>query len=364
VQVFGTVYVEYAYANQGAAPGLAGDLVNIDIMQTPGSEIGFKGEEAVGGGTSAWFQCTSTAAPNGNGAFGAGGVWCGRNSALGLKGRWGNAYAGNWDMPFKKVAGTVRIVSDTGIWGAGPMLFGGSGSSNSRATPTVWSRRQAASIFYDTPVWNGFQVFTGVSTPSTSAEVGATGNLSGAKSRMWSLAASYTNGPLYIMGGYENHRNFLPGGGTYAGNDDAWEVGAAYTFGPVKLGALYSRQKYETTSTTNADVSVWNVAIDWKIQGPHELLVGYTKANDTRGTFGAVGGTQMGNRIYNAGAGNTGGKIWQVEYQYWLSKRTRVSGGYARVENDSNANYALGGLAIPRNGDNQDAFAVSIKHTF
>jgi predicted porin len=72
----------------------------------------------------------------------------------------------------------------------------------------------------------------------------------------------------------------------------------------------------------------------------------------------------MGNRIYNAGAGETGGKIWQIEYQYWLSKRTRVSGGYARVQNDSNANYALGGLAIPRNGDNQDAFAVSIKHTF
>ena len=60
VQIFGTVYLEYAYAKQGAI-ATGGDLVNVDIMQTPGSEIGIKGEEALGGGTSAWFQCVSTA---------------------------------------------------------------------------------------------------------------------------------------------------------------------------------------------------------------------------------------------------------------------------------------------------------------
>ena len=66
VQIFGTIYMEYAYAKQGNAGTTSalpstGDQINVDIMQTPGSEIGIKGEEALGGGMSAWFQCTSTA---------------------------------------------------------------------------------------------------------------------------------------------------------------------------------------------------------------------------------------------------------------------------------------------------------------
>ena len=139
-------------------------------------------------------------------------------------------------------------------------------------------------------------------------------------------------------------------------------------WGPLKGGLLWSKQKYETTSTTNADVSVWNAAIDWVIQGPHELLVGYTKANDTKGTFNAAGagvaGALMGNRIYNGGQGGTSASIWQFEYQYWLSKRTRLSAGYVRLTNSVNATYALGGLAVPKGGENQDAFAMSIKTTF
>ena len=117
VQIFGTVYVEYAYAKQGnsgnAAGALNGELVNIDFLQTPGSEIGFKGEEALGGGTSAWFQCTSTMDVRGSAPQG----FCGRNSALGVKGGFGNFFAGNWDMPTKRTAGAVRILSDTGVFG-------------------------------------------------------------------------------------------------------------------------------------------------------------------------------------------------------------------------------------------------------
>ncbi len=105
VQIFGTMYLEYAYAKQGAIAGPSGgDLVNVDIMQTPGSEIGIKGEEALGGGTSAWFQCVSTADIRGSSQNG----FCSRNSAIGVKGNWGNAYAGNWDMPMKKSAGAAR----------------------------------------------------------------------------------------------------------------------------------------------------------------------------------------------------------------------------------------------------------------
>ncbi|MDB5921289.1 MAG: hypothetical protein JWN13_225, partial [Betaproteobacteria bacterium] len=61
VQVFGTVYVEYSvYVDQGrnAGAGVQPDRTKADFLQTPGSEIGFKGEERLGGGLSAWYQCT------------------------------------------------------------------------------------------------------------------------------------------------------------------------------------------------------------------------------------------------------------------------------------------------------------------
>ena len=72
----------------------------------------------------------------------------------------------------------------------------------------------------------------------------------------------------------------------------------------------------------------------------------------------------MGNRIYNGGAGQTGANMWQAEYQYWFSKRTRGSLGYVRVSNDTNATYALGGAAAVVGGQSQDAGFISMKTTF
>jgi predicted porin len=245
VQIFGTVYLEYAYAKQGNAGGgpavgnspagnlNAGDLVNVDILQSPGSEIGIKGEEALGGGTSVWFQCTSTADIRGSSTAG----FCSRNSAIGVKGAFGNAYGGNWDMPMKRSAGAARIVSDTGIWGVGRMLYGDSSTFLANGTPTAFSRRQNNSLFYDTPNFSGFQGYLGVSTTGTS--IGQTGAVSGSKPRMWSVAGTYNNGPLYVTLAYEKHSNFSAGGGAYGGDDKAWHAGIAYQFGPVKVGLLY-----------------------------------------------------------------------------------------------------------------------------
>ena len=70
VQIYGTMYVEYSYVDQGTST--TGPRQNVDILQTPGSNIGFKGEEKLGGGLSAWFQCESTADPRGQSADG----WC------------------------------------------------------------------------------------------------------------------------------------------------------------------------------------------------------------------------------------------------------------------------------------------------
>ncbi len=427
VQIFGTMYMEYAYGHQGQAGATsqaktfatnagaagsqsafsakvsAGDLQNVDILQAPGSEVGIKGEEALGGGNSVWFQCASTADIRGAGTGGGIQGFCGRNSAIGLKSSLGNAYIGNWDMPMKITAGAVRIVSDTGIWGAGPMLFGNSSSFDAAATATAWSRRQNNSLHYDSPVFAGFQAFAAIGTTgSTTVNQGITQAQSGAKPRAWGIAANYSNGPLLLTAGYENHSNFRPtagaivsatgaqvndstglvaaglgGSSTFAGTDSAFQLGAKYQFGPVKVGLLYTSQKYDMgiqngTVTTTADtqtdlkVTAFNLAGEWAIAGPHALRGGYTKAQNTSGNYGngTAGAILVGNRVANGGAGNTGATIQQVQYVYSASKRTEMTVGYVALRNDSAARYSLGGLAVPGAGSNQDAFAVSIKNTF
>ena len=303
----------------------------------------------------------------------------------------------------KITAGAARIVSDTGIWGVGPMLFGNSSSFNDAGTATAFSRRQNNSIHYDSPVFSGFQVFAGVSTTgSTTANQGITQAQSGAKPRVWGLAAKYSNGPLMLTAGYESHSNFRPtagaivsatgrqvneaiglapaglaGSSTYAGTDSGFQVGGTYQMGPVKVGLLYTKQQFDTgiqpvgvttTADTQTDLSVsaYNVAGEWAIVGPHALRAGYTRAANTKGNYGSgTGGALLvGNRVANGGLGNTGATIAQIQYVYSASKRTEMTAGYVTLKNDSAARYSLGGLAVPLAGSNQDAFAVSIKTTF
>jgi len=382
VQIYGTAYIEYGYAKQGT--GAVGQLNNIDELQTPGSNIGFKGEEALGGGLSGWFQCESsldfrgagnqaTLTANGQNS----GILCGRNSALGIKGSFGNIYAGNWDAPMKQYNPQIMGTNETGVLGTSFMLYGSSTSTIDGSAGTVFERRQNNSIMYNTPTWNGFSAAALVSTPGTAATIGLSSNASVGKPRMFGIGLNYTNGPLIILGSYESHSNFavLNGGFTQKGTTDTgYQLGAAYQFGPVKAGAVYIKRNFDggcntitTGCTGDASVSTYGLNVDWAITGPHELKVAYVKANSTSGAnMGSAPGAAnfVGNLVFNAGAGQTGGSIWEAEYIYNFSKRTRVSFGYVSLSNDANARYSLGGFTAPIAGTSQSAFMTSLKSTF
>jgi len=393
VQIYGTAYIEYAYARQNA--GAVGTLNNVDLLQTPGSAIGFKGEEALGGGMSAWFQCESTAEFRGastqngvpTGAAGAptmnSGIFCGRNSAVGLKGSFGNVFAGNWDMPMKAYNTQIMGTNETGYLGTSFVLYGTSTSTSDASAPTVFERRQNSSIFYNSPTWSGFSLAAGVSTPLTT--IGFSSGATVGKARVFGIGVNYTNGPLVVLGSFEQHTNFaaINGGVTQKGtNDQGYQLGAAYQFGPVKAGLIYTKRNFDggcntvtavTGCTGDASVSAYGMNLDWAITGPHELKVAYVHANNTSGTNGTGvvsvagqpnGGNFIGNLVLNGGAGQTSGSLWEVEYLYNLSKRTRVSIGYASQTNDNNARYGLGGFTAPASGQSQSAFGTALKTTF
>lgn len=362
VQIFGNLYTEYSFTSTGRAINGV-DSANADILQTSGSQIGIRGEEKLGGGLTAWFQCASSADIRGTNGDG----FCTRNSAVGLKGNLGNIFIGNWDTPFKRTSstGNVGVRGDTGIYGVAFLLTGNSTTTSDGASPGVFKRRQRDLITYDSPVFGGFQVMGAFS--STNSSTATTATAAGAKPRIWSLAGSYKRGGLDLGVGYEEHTKAYPnvaqpGLSTFAGDEYGYHLSAAYTFGPVKVGGIFTEQEADTAPGVTGKVKAWQVGAEWKIAGPHNLHFGYTEADDVEGTVGAA----IGTRPVATGLSNTGAKLYQVRYVYDFSKRTSGAIGYVNLKNDSAASYDLGGLAYAAaaSGSKQSAVALSVQHRF
>jgi len=369
VQVYGTVLVNYNLVDYGNG------RVNNDMLNSHDANLGFKGEEQLGGGLSAWFQCESTLDVTGVTLGG----WCGRNSAFGLKGNFGNVFAGIWDMPMKTAMANFRPFSTSGAFGMSSVLWNTSGSDVGNgpagvpaANVTSFTRRQTNLLTYATPNWAGFQGSVAFSTPNeATAQVNAT---TAKKARLWGIGGTYTNGPFMVGAGYERHTNYNPGlTATYTGGDDnSWDVGIAYTFaGVFKLSAIYTDTKYNniTPGTSLSDRS-WGVYGDWAIAGPHRLRAEWNRQQSTSGNFGgavvagACTNAAVGQWTANCGQGGTGANLYGLQYAYAFSKRTELNFGYARLNNDANSAQALVTLGKGTAGQNQSAWVFGAKHTF
>jgi len=232
VNVFGTFYGEYGWINNATKTTTAEPYQSYDHFQNPGSEIGFRGEEKLAGSLSAWFQCASSLDYRGTANSGlsngqAFGSWCTRNSALGLKGAFGNLFYGNWLTPWTRINTAGNIGSnDTGIWGNAHIIAGTStttgmsspqqlvytNGTNGQASlsgvnsisANVWRRRQNNLFTYETPNFAGFSLM-GAATTRNNASAATNGQF---HTRLYSLGAQYANGPLFVGAAYEAHRDF------------------------------------------------------------------------------------------------------------------------------------------------------------
>jgi predicted porin len=389
VQIYGRITYEYGNADQG------NNRPDVDYADSPGgSAIGFRGEEKLGGGLSAWFQCETSADVR---AFDMIGL-CSRNSAVGFKGGFGNVFFGRWDTPLKRAmnVGTVGA-EETGILGMSFLPFGGSGGASAvQGNNNVdsfgesqqrqrFKRRENALSYYETPVFGGFQAMAAISSGNHAADNATVDNTANDKPRVGSLAATFTAGPFSIGAGYEKHWEF---GTTQLGGTDLDDLGygvsAAFTFGPVKVGGTWLRREFETASGTQireARQDTFSLGADWRIAGPHSIQGQWAHANKVKGdslagiggngglaaprvcSIALVGGVCNG---IESDRGDTGGDAFSISYSYAFSKRTRVKIGYVWVDNDTNTNsYRIGNTAaLLGNGQSVDGYAFHISHSF
>lgn len=371
VQIYGKITYEYAWTDEGAG------RQKTDVADTPGgSAIGFKGEEKLGGGLSAWFQCETSADVRGGDQVGL----CSRNSAIGAKGGFGNVYFGRWDTPFKRALNVGSVgAQETGPLGASFMAFGGSGGADATASsPNAispegqnrarWKRRETAMSSYDSPKFGGFQVLAGISTGSAAVSTTTAAPASNnSKPRVYSIAGVYEAGPLGLSIGYEKHAEFGTLGGASDLDDSAWGITGAYKFGPVKLGATYLDAQYETAPGLETKKRTYTVGMDWTIAGPHGFEAQWVHAEDSKGNGGAIQGTSRQGVAAPVVAGvarsDTGGDQFSIAYRHNLSKRTDARLIYTKIQNDNNSFYALGS-ATPNTGQDMSAFGFYVSHRF
>jgi predicted porin len=339
-----------------------------------------------------------------------------RNSGVGLRGGFGNVFVGTWETPW---AQTFRMWDVGTISGYGPTtsIIGRRESTNSgtsyvpctttltpvvgnTANPSItqvgvplngctstavqgpptfnaagalgyslWRRYQNA-IHYESPEWSGVQLKVAIQPNETKTNAQAATStaiaIPSSNPSSWSASLGWTG-----MGG--RARAFLAtmqskDWSSVGNTDGGWTFGGGYDFGVANVGATYETYTYKTGSTAPAggvnvgqgigDVKAkqWGVGLAVPI-GPGKIGASYAKAKDL-GIAGA----------------DTSAKMWNIGYEWALSKRTAVSFGVAKIDNGAQQGFtwtgATGGPNGPREasplpgGTDQTNIFVGIRHSF
>lgn len=327
VTLYGRVYSTF---NNIKADGGGTNVPSRNVVKDESSFIGVRGTEDLGGGLKAFFQVESGSPVDvGGGTLGS------RNSAVGLQGNFGSLLLGRWDTPMKvtslqvdpagqlTIADPVSVISDRGNF----------------------QRRQDNLVQYWTPTWGGFNARV-----MYSANEGKTGTASPSNV---GFNMHYSAGPFFVGLAYEKHKDQGPNSSgatvTAAGKDErGLALAGSAKFGPFKLALM--GQKFKKTDLTDTKVVLVSGQYD---MGKHSFWAIYARAKD-----GAV----------SSAATQPEGKHLGLGYYYNFSKRTTLVATYARITNNSAANYTFNGNGSGTFTVSNDAdpkgFGVGFRHLF
>jgi len=323
-----------------------------------------------------------------------------RNSHIGLVGEsWGGVWYGSNENiyeryfytqdPLDGAAGLGGNLQIMGTPGGNVFQVCGSGSTQGQpgfVTSTcgyTWYRRDAQSIWYDSPNWNGFTFGAVLQTDfDKSAQPNATIN-----PYMWQLGAKYvgTTMPLQAWAAYGRRSDqfglagFL---GTYStaaavgtgaagptltagatdSTDTAWQLGAGYTLGDIYLFGVFESLKYSLSGVT-AGFQEWKrnayqIGMKWN------LASGYVGASWMQ----AMGASCTFVSPVGFGCDDTGAYSLNAGYYHTMSKQTQVYLVGTWISNQDAANYGPAGAGNSASFKNVGAtvygLSVGIKHSF
>ena len=312
----------------------------IEISATPGTK-----------------QSTSNISDSVNGAVFS------RNSFVGFSGNdWGAVMIGKSETPYKTSTDPLNPFS--GMLGDYRVMIGNTGGDNR----VEFGLRAAHAIWYESPSWSGFS-FKAMYSPGqnrddtssivASAEPDCTGgNIPGSGALpptcndgsfgdLYSVSGAYKNGPLYLTGAYERHKNVnrtsdLPNlDPRDVGDEYAYKFGGQYTFATkTTVNALWERTKrnipsdleYQNERTRNN--ATW-LAFTQLLSERDSVSFGWGHAGATPGDPGqhnTTGGANPDNAA----------NLYSLAWIHALDKWTSVYIDYAMTDNHRDAHYDLG----------------------
>lgn len=321
------------------------------------SHLGFKGEEDLGNGTKAVWQVEQDINPDGCTNCG----FANRNSFVGLKGDWGRAIVGRYDMYWTShIAGMDSRLINAGLAASILSLFGTYGgyvTPTGKSTTALMGGRAVNVLRYDSPNWNGL---TSSLTYSTAEQTGTVG-----KPTSWQVELDYKEGPMvanfaYLHAKDSNGSLTNTGGVPSLGTDtDAMKLVAAYRFSQGTQFGVGA--EYLNTQFREGDVKRTAYGIHLGQSLSSAIYIGSTLGKAAR----------VKSNIAGSNTTDTDAKFFTLVGTYSLSKRTMAYVEYARIYNAANAGYyfvSTGSLntggTVAGKGADPRTLMVGMNHTF
>lgn len=286
-----------------------------------GSRLGFKGAEDLGGGLRAVFTLESGINLD-DGSSGQGGLLFGRQAWVGVGGGAGELTVGRHYSPYFYNLVTYAL--------GGGMAWGN--ASNYFTDQSVL--RVNNSVSYSSPVIKGFKARALYGFGENSAQPGGT-----------TIGSVYSGSLQYDAGRFSANLAVEHRKTSMLNADRYYAAGASYDFGALKAGLLLQARRDDSNVARNN-------AADLSVQVP--TAQGYLLFD--------IG------RIANRSVANADATAFSVRYDHYLSVRTMVYTGIARIRNDANARYGINGntgvALIVNAGDDPRAVILGVRHQF
>lgn len=305
------------------------------LVSSHASRLGIRGAEDLGGGLSAvWGTEAGVAIDDG------GTTWGSRGSFVGLasKSLGKVILGGQLNTPHKMSTVRLDVFSDSLADYNG--IIGQASNTGAAGNRAVFDARGSNAIQYTSPSLSGVVVDLMYSQKNEDG-------LTARDPQLWSLAANYTNGPLYLTVAWEKDFDY-----SLTADRSDWKLGAGYTFGNTRLAGVYERMS--ETGSGVFDRNAYYLSLLHKM-GNIDLKAAYGRAGDS-----------------DAAGAKDGARLWAVGGDYNLSKRTAVYALYASLNNDAGGRYTMGqgtgantGAITPTaGGQDPSGFSLGVRHTF
>jgi len=384
VTVYGLMDAGYVSSYQRNVTGTTGVIAN---QNTSGfssngestSRLGFKGNEDLGGGASAFFTIEAGVNVNQGGLFSSGANGT-RQAFVGLgKKGLGNASLGTQYTPIHEAASvtdagglnnvTGNVIYDKpgGFGSAAGQVVAGSGTTanyiSGMGDNSSYTVRTSNALVVKSEKIAGFTakgmlVQGGKDSNTTTQTIDNNG---------WGLGADYTWNKLYVTAAYQSFNNQTLGGGVFSqgyttaaitpgvnAHDNQQYYAATYDFGVVKAFAQYVNRK--TTNFTNANNYIARSAQQVGVRAPITPTIQVWASAGT-GSINA-GGNALTPSKFNG---------WQLGSDYALSKRTNLYAIYGQTATSNNAmatTYGTNTAGTTQNSYNASSYALGVRHTF